>query len=314
MAKKTAVRHVQTSVCELLEPRLFLSTTLFREGGGAGYVNATFDDAEIASATDTTKGTDTLSITAGGTKYGLLGVNDLFSLLPKTANGQLLNVSQAKLHLFRYNTGTSSNTISVFRATTDWMTDVAGASESDVTFQHSDKSADVHWASGNFSSSDYDSANGATTNFVSNYNQEVVIDITSLVQTMYQNEVNDGFVIYANSTINFRPSENGSSSLRPSLEITYEYVASGYSLTVNSGTGDGTYDEDEEVNIAADAPATGMHFDVWTGDTSGVANVYASSTTFTMPAEDAEITATYDWTDYSLSVASGTGDGSTYHY
>ncbi|RPI62132.1 MAG: hypothetical protein EHM48_04590, partial [Planctomycetaceae bacterium] len=150
-------------IFELLEPRLFLSTTMFREGGGVGFVDTRFDDAEIVSATDVSKGADLLSITSGGTRYGLLGVNDLFSLLPRTMGGQLISVSQAKLHLFRYNTGTSSNTISVFRATTDWMTDVAGASESDVTFQHSDKSADVHWASGNFSSSDYDIANGVTT-------------------------------------------------------------------------------------------------------------------------------------------------------
>jgi len=67
----------------------------------------------------------------------------------------------------------------------------------------------------------------------------------------------------------------------------------GYTLTVNSGTGDGLYPSGAVVDIDADAPLTNMQFDEWIGDTGQVGNVQAESTTFTMPAYDCEVTATY---------------------
>ena len=66
-----------------------------------------------------------------------------------------------------------------------------------------------------------------------------------------------------------------------------------YTLTVTNGTGDGDYEEDEVVNIAADEPASGYVFDCWTGDTTNVADVDDPTTTITMPAANATITATY---------------------
>jgi len=90
-------------------------------------------------------------------------------------------------------------------------------------------------------------------------------------------------------------------------------VASGgptYTLTVNSGTGDGNYTEGTVVDINADSPPSGQTFDAWIGDTSGIADVNAASTTLTMPAADATITATYVAApSYTLTVNSGTGDG-----
>ncbi|RPI61426.1 MAG: DNRLRE domain-containing protein, partial [Planctomycetaceae bacterium] len=227
---------------DLLEPRLFLSTTMFREGGGVGFVDTRFDDAQITSATDVPNGTSAAGIAVGGspTNYGLLGINDLFALLPKNAAGQVINVSQAKLHLFRADAGVSAGTISVFSAATDWMTGAAGTNETDVTFQHSDKGADVAWAAGNFGIGDY-SAGGATAGFASGIDQEIVIDITSLVAAMYQSGTNDGFVISASDAISYRTAENAIRGLRPVLEITYTYVDATHPLTVNSGSGDGDY-------------------------------------------------------------------------
>ena len=78
-------------------------------------------------------------------------------------------------------------------------------------------------------------------------------------------------------------------------EITATYEAATlYTLTVNSGSGDGNYQESYVANISADSPASGKQFDEWTGDTSGIASVTSSSTTLTMPASNAEITATYE--------------------
>jgi hypothetical protein len=86
-----------------------------------------------------------------------------------------------------------------------------------------------------------------------------------------------------------------------------------YTLTVNSGTGDGDYYEDEQAGITADAPPANYHFLVWTGDTAYVANVNSASTTVTMPAQNIAVTATYEEDPrYTLTVNSGTGDGSYY--
>jgi len=83
-----------------------------------------------------------------------------------------------------------------------------------------------------------------------------------------------------------------------------------YTLTVNSGTGSGDYEEGEVVAIAADTAPSGTVFDKWVGDTAGIADVNSSSTTITMPAAAAEITATYLSTLYTLTVNSGSGSGS----
>src|SRR3989344_2429013 len=66
-----------------------------------------------------------------------------------------------------------------------------------------------------------------------------------------------------------------------------------YTLTVNSGSGSGSYTAGTVVNVAANAPPTGQMFDRWTGDTSSVANVNSPNTTVTMPASNVTITATH---------------------
>ncbi|KKL04614.1 hypothetical protein LCGC14_2614300, partial [marine sediment metagenome] len=82
-----------------------------------------------------------------------------------------------------------------------------------------------------------------------------------------------------------------------------------YTLTVVSGSGDGSYTDGHVVIITADAAPTGQSFDVWTGNTTGIANVNVASTTIAMPGSNATITATYSNNTYTLSVVSGTGDG-----
>ncbi len=92
-------------------------------------------------------------------------------------------------------------------------------------------------------------------------------------------------------------SQNGSGTLLDSLTINFSVTdqsdTTPRALTVVSGSGDGSYPPGTIVNIDADAPPSGQIFDQWTGDIAGVANVFAASTTFTMPAEVATITATY---------------------
>jgi hypothetical protein len=80
------------------------------------------------------------------------------------------------------------------------------------------------------------------------------------------------------------------------LAATAQYVRV-YSLTVTGGSGDGSYAEGTDVALTADAPPAGQVFAGWTVDpaqyAAHLANASASSTTFTMPAADAALTATY---------------------
>ncbi len=66
-----------------------------------------------------------------------------------------------------------------------------------------------------------------------------------------------------------------------------------YSLTVNSGSGDGDYEEGAIVTITADEPITGKLFDKWSGDISSVANVNNSTTTITIGTSNITISANY---------------------
>jgi hypothetical protein len=87
--------------------------------------------------------------------------------------------------------------------------------------------------------------------------------------------------------------------------VTANY-ANAYALTVVSGAGSGEYAAGSQVTIKANAPPAGQAFLDWTGAT--VQNPKAATTTLTMPASNATVTANYA-TSYKLTVVSGTGSG-----
>ena len=95
------------------------------------------------------------------------------------------------------------------------------------------------------------------------------------------------------------------------VTLSATYVDVYYDLTVTSGTGSGSYTNTQVVEISADAPAEGMVFDQWTGDTQGVASVTASNTMVAMPATNVSLSATYKNLPgyYTLTVSNGTGGG-----
>jgi hypothetical protein len=72
--------------------------------------------------------------------------------------------------------------------------------------------------------------------------------------------------------------------------VTANY-ATAYTLTVVNGTGSGSYLASTVVAIDANAPATGKVFLDWSG--AAVANASSASTTITMPAGSATVTANY---------------------
>ena len=66
-----------------------------------------------------------------------------------------------------------------------------------------------------------------------------------------------------------------------------------YALTVNSGTGSGSYAAGTQVTVTANAAPSGEQFAGWTGNTSYLANVSSATTTVTMPGSAVTISATY---------------------
>ena len=81
-----------------------------------------------------------------------------------------------------------------------------------------------------------------------------------------------------------------------------------YDLTVSGGTGSGKYESGTTVNVVADVAPSGYTFDVWTGDTSGITNVSASTTTLVMSATGVTVGSSYSEI-FELIVNNGIGDG-----
>ena len=71
-----------------------------------------------------------------------------------------------------------------------------------------------------------------------------------------------------------------------------------YTVMVTMGNGDGNYFADETVSIVADDAPAGQQFEAWTGNVT-FADASSPTTTFTMPASDVIVTATYSAIDGS---------------
>ena len=84
-------------------------------------------------------------------------------------------------------------------------------------------------------------------------------------------------------------------------------LARGYNLTVTGGTGSGSYAQGTNASITAIVPA-GSTFENWTVNVSGgtFKDQNNQSTTYTMPAHDVEITATFKITSTTVPTATVT--------
>ena len=88
-------------------------------------------------------------------------------------------------------------------------------------------------------------------------------------------------------------------------------ISQAHTLTVNGGSGSGTYYEGDTVTIKANAPESGKDFSSWTSPSGNVTfgNAAQAETTVTMPGADASVTANYSKAMRSLTVKNGTGGG-----
>ncbi len=96
-----------------------------------------------------------------------------------------------------------------------------------------------------------------------------------------------------------------------SVEATYK--AKSYTVTVTGGSANPTSQYyNNSVTITANTPQTGYEFDKWTtSDGVSFANANSSTTTFTMPAKNVAVTATYKKINYTVSVTGGTASKTT---
>lgn len=80
-----------------------------------------------------------------------------------------------------------------------------------------------------------------------------------------------------------------------------------YAVNVTNGTANPSRgSQGTLITLTANTPATGKEFDTWATNTSGVtfANANSASTTFTMPARNVNISATYKNKNYSITKGS----------
>lgn len=85
---------------------------------------------------------------------------------------------------------------------------------------------------------------------------------------------------------------DGAQSVR-SVAIVFPAGDSPVALTVEGGTGDGSYLPGTRVAIEADPPPTDSVFDRWTGDVAGVESVTSASTFVVVPNGGATVRSTY---------------------
>ena len=105
---------------------------------------------------------------------------------------------------------------------------------------------------------------------------------------------------------------------KPVVDVYFQKEAPAtYTVTVNSGSSDvTTATQGATVTLTAGAAPTGKEFDKWVVDSGTItlADATSATTTFTMPAENVEVTATYKdvpATTYNVTVNSGSADTTT---
>ncbi len=195
----------------------------FREGGGTGFVDVTFDDLWIRASTDTGSNAGELVSNSKYNYWSLLGIKDLFSQIPKNNGSDTIVFDSALLSLC-CSTNAGGNT-TFYRVTSDWMTEAPSLSESDTSGNERDMDADLTWAAGGFSNADYDAANGILHAWPAdnkwNYHD---FDITDIVADIYDTEINYGiaWLTYESDTRAYS-SESSHTTRRPILSVEYHY-------------------------------------------------------------------------------------------
>ncbi len=230
----------------LVSQAAFADYIALRTGGGTTngvtYQDAVTDDTYTDYNGSTNHGTEVFMWIQHYTNAtlpahaGLVGWADLFSLVPTTHNGNAIVIDCATLHLTYYipgsirTSGALSDTVTVYRMTTNWLTGPAGTNEANVNGLTNHGAA---WAGGGaITTADWTTGNAvsfpAYDSFIS-----VSVNITALMMDLYDNggvgtPVNAGFALdvplhTGGWSTGIATSENDL-AYRPALEMTYHYA------------------------------------------------------------------------------------------
>jgi hypothetical protein len=204
---------------------------------GNAVTTTTFDDTMVQGIFGGTGGTTnngaasnlTIRTTVNNLDVALIGVKDLFALLPKTIGTDQIVITSATLHVYANASfaGDPNSTVSAYRMTSDWLGAAAGSNEGNVSGRYRIVSSTTNWQVGNsFSPADYTTAESGSITWTGTTNALNSIPVTSIVAKMYELDQNYGFALVTTSvsSLSMRSSEQ-TTTITPVLEISYEYQA-----------------------------------------------------------------------------------------
>ena len=119
----------------------------------------------------------------------------------------------------------------------------------------------------------------------------------------------DHFTVWSDASIS---NPRTDTNVTADITVTANFAINpSYTLTVISGSGGGTVVEGQSAAITADPPATGFHFVTWTTSDGGIFNnAKSSDTSYTMPGNNATVTATFS-DKYTLTYTAGSNGSIT---
>ena len=270
----------------------------FRDGGGSGCIDMESDAVQISPGTTNVEYHDyarlLLSHGTGDPEayYVLFAFKDLVDILP--ISNPSTNVTAATLTIYGYS-GHNNRKVIVRRITSDWLDLGPGLNDGNLNGMYSNVSSFHPWAGGpSFSASDYDAATAATGKWTSgNQGEPLAINVLQQVRAMYTARVSYGFAVTKfdddpSTTSYVRIYNPGVAS---TLRITYSDPESPHTLTVDNGTGGGSYAAGTCVAVSADQIPSGWFFPGWAGDAMWLSDRTALQTTMLMPPYDTTIRA-----------------------
>lgn len=196
--------------------------------GTGGIDDVTMDDTWVETWNTEFKSSSESMNASHSARIILMGWADLFSIAPPTSGTDTIVIDNATLDVWTHFPGDPPANGEAFRMTTDWLLNAAGTNESNVNGGFSDSANSTTWASGSLSSDDWTEVNKASYAIPSTSATQFSIDLTAIMQDIYDSGNNQGIAILptdANTnTMQIRSSENGfDSSTRPTLTLDYHY-------------------------------------------------------------------------------------------
>ena len=135
----------------------------------------------------------------------------------------------------------------------------------------------------------------------------------------WEPNASDNFTFFAFYQNGAAASGTNNLSSTDGIEVTYETTPT-YALTINEPTGGSIAVTNDNAAVTSGdkfaaetaltvtaTPTEGYSFSAWTGTTAAFASTTTNPTTFTMPAEAAEIGATFTPNNYTLTIATDNG-------